>query len=61
MKTLTEENEMTDLKQKVAIRLIQQGNNVDDVAKMIEKCFADAIMCGYSKPKNIAEFIRTIY
>lgn len=52
---------MTDLKQKVAIRLIQQGNNVDDVAKMIEKCFADAIMCGYSKPKNIAEFIRTIY
>ena len=47
-------------KEKVIARLISNGNNVDDVNKMVELHFEYACKT-YTKLKTICECIRCIY
>jgi len=51
---------MTTLRNKVEARLIKNGNNVNDVKKMMDLHFEYA-SSKYSTVKTIAEYIRTIY
>ena len=48
------------LRAKVEARLIKQGNNIDDVKKMLDLHFDYAVRI-YPTVKTIAECIRTIY
>ena len=51
---------MTTLKNKVIAKLISNGNNENDVLKMVELHF-DYASKNYSTVKAISECIRTIY
>ena len=48
------------LRAKVEAKLIKQGNNIDDVKKMLDLHFDYAVRI-YPTVKTIAECIRTIY
>ena len=48
------------LKVKVIARLLNNGNNAEDVLKMVDKYFTYAAS-QYKTVKTIAEAIRTIY
>ena len=48
------------LKEKVTARLIKNGNNPEDVKKMVDKHFEYA-SANYETVRAIAECIRTIY
>ena len=53
-------NRVMTLKEKVTARLIKNGNNPEDVSKMVNKHFEYA-SSNYGTVRTIAECIRIIY
>lgn len=54
-------NVMTNtLRNKVIVKLIKSGNNVDDVNEMVNIHFEQASK-NYSSVSTIAQYIRTVY
>ena len=49
------------LKNKVIERMIKNGNNENEVYEMVNSLFDEAVSNGYTTPKYIAEYIRTVF